>query len=367
MRAMITGGGTGGHIYPALAIAEGIKNKYEDAEILYVGADGGLEKELATRAGYKFKGITVAGLERRISLKAITTVFKNMQGIRQSKVLLRQYQPDIVIGTGGYACGPLMLAAAKKGFPTLLHEQNAIMGMTNSILSNKVDKICLTFNIMGGNFSAHHKAVITGLPVRKNIMNADKNKGIEFFCLNPEKPVVLVTGGSQGAKHLNEAAIAAGKKIIAAGGQILHLTGPKLYQDSERLAKEAGILNNENYKIVDYLHEMEMALGAADIIISRSGASLLAEIMAVGRCSVLIPYPYATGDHQKANALSLVNRNAAKMILDNELSGDSLWEVLEPLLKDKALVAEMSKNCYDMGCRDAVDNILEQAAEIIKK
>lgn len=363
---MITGGGTGGHIYPALAIAEKIKNKYDNAEIIYVGSETGLEKDLAQRNGYAFEGIAVAGLSRKLSLKAFDTVIKNMQGISQSKKLLRKYNPDIVIGTGGYACGPLMLAAAKKGFPTLLHEQNAVMGMTNSILSNYVDKICLTFNIMGGNFKAHHKAIITGLPIRENIMQADKAKGMEFFGLNPDKIVVLVTGGSQGAKHLNEAAIEAGRKIIDAGGQILHLTGPKLYKDSERLAKEAGIFNDKNYKIISYLHEMEMALGAADIVVSRSGASFLAEIMAVGRCCILVPYPFAAGDHQKANALSLVNRNAAKMLLDNELSGDTLFNVLKPLLKDKDTVAQMSKNCYEMGCRDAVDNILEQMEDVIR-
>lgn len=366
MRAMITGGGTGGHIYPALAIAEGIKKKYKGAEIIYVGSDLGLEKDLATRAGYEFKGITVEGLTRKLRVRTIVTLLKNMQGISQSKKLLKEYNPDIVIGTGGYACGPLMLAASQKGYPTLLHEQNAVMGMTNGILSSHVDRICLTFNIMDGSIKDPNKAVITGLPVRENIMKSDKKQGMEFFGLNPQKPVVLVTGGSQGAKHINDVSIAVCRKIIDAGGQVLHLTGPKLYKDSEKQAKEAGVFNDENYKILAYLHEMEMALGAADIIISRSGASFLAEIMAVGRCSVLVPYPYATGNHQEANAVSLVNRNAARMILDKDLNEDSLWSVLNPLLQNKDEVAEMAKNCYEMGRRDAVDNILRQAEEVMK-
>lgn len=366
MRAMITGGGTGGHIYPALAIAEGIKNKYENAEIIYIGSDNGLEKDLATRAGYEFRGISVAGLTRPLSFATVKTVLKNMKGISQAKKLLNEYKPDLVVGTGGYACGPLMLAAAKKGFPTLLHEQNAVMGMTNSILSNKVDKICLTFNIIGGGkFDAKEKAVITGLPVREDILRADKTKGREFLGLDPEKPVVLITGGSQGAQHLNEATVEIANRIIESGAQVLHLTGPKLNKNTESLAKAAGVLDNPNYKIIAYLHEMEMALGAADIIVCRAGASFLAEVMAVGRCSVLIPYPYAAGDHQKANAMSLVNRNAAKMILDKELSGERLWAELEPLLKNRDMVDEMGANSYQMGRRNAVHDILTQADEVM--
>lgn len=367
MRAMITGGGTGGHIYPALAIAEGIKEKDASAEILYVGSETGLEKKLAERAGFPFAGISVAGMTSKFSLKMAKTIVKNMQGIHQAKALLKEYQPDIVIGTGGYACGPLMLAAAKQGAPTLLHEQNAIMGKTNMILSNQVDKICLTFNIMDRGFKAHEKAVLTGLPVRRQILRADKKQGMDFFSLEEGKPVVLVTGGSQGARHINEAAVAAGANILAAGGQILHLTGPKLYEETKAMAEQAGLLSEPCYHLIAYLHEMEMALGAADIVISRSGASFLAEIMAVGRCSILIPYPFAAGGHQKANALSLVRRDAAEMILDDELDGDSLWSVLEPLLKDEKRVAKMSKNCYDMGCRDAVERILQEAEKIIKK
>lgn len=366
MRAMITGGGTGGHIYPALAIAEGIKNKYENAEILYIGSDNGLEKDLAARAGYEFRGISVAGLTRPLSFGTVKTVLKNMKGISQAKKLLREFQPDLVVGTGGYACGPLMLAAAKKGFPTLLHEQNAVMGMTNSILSDRVDKICLTFNIIGGKFNAKEKAVITGLPVREGILQADKAKGRQFLGLDSDKPVVLITGGSQGAQHLNEVTVEIAGKIIESGAQVIHLTGPRLQKPTESLAKAAGILNNPNYKMIAYLHEMEMALGAADIIVCRAGASFLAEVMAVGRCSVLIPYPYAAGDHQKANAMSLVNHNAAKMILDKELSAERLWAELEPLLRNRELVNEMGENSYKMGRRNAVNDILMQADLVMK-
>lgn len=367
MRVMISGGGTGGHIYPALAIAEGIRNKYKDSEIIYVGSDNGLEKDLASREGFEFRSIPVASLGGGLSLRMVKTCIQNLKGLSQSKKLLKSFSPDVVIGTGGYVCGPLMLAATKCGFPTILHEQNAVMGRTNSALSTKVDKICLTFNIMNSNFKAHEKTIITGLPVRENILNASKDEGIKFFGLDGQKPVVLITGGSQGAQHINNASVEIIEKIIAAGAQVLHLTGPKLYKEVETQAKALGIFNNPDYKIVSYLHEMEMALGAADIIICRAGASFLAEVMAVGRCSILVPYPYAVGDHQKANAMSLVNRNAAKMILDKDLTAETLWAELLPLLNDSGLVAEMGKNSYEMGRRNAVDDILKQVDEVVKK
>lgn len=360
MRVVISGGGTGGHIYPALAIAEGIQKKYDDVEIIYVGSETGPEKELAERAGLKFQAIPVAALAGKMSFKLIKTAFKNFCGVSASSKLLKSFKPDIVIGTGGYVCGPVMLAATKGKFPTLLHEQNAVMGRANKMLSDKVDRICLTFNIISGDFKEYKKSVITGLPVREKILEADKAKGVEFFGLDPEKPVVLITGGSQGARHINQVSIDCVKKIIDAGGQVLHLAGPKLYDETLEMAENIGIKDEPNYKIISYLHEMEMALGAADIIICRSGASFLAEVMAVGRASILIPYPYAVGDHQRANATSLVNRKAAAMILDQDLNEESLWAELEPLLTNPEAISEMSQNCYNMGRREAVKEIVDQ-------
>lgn len=366
MRCVISGGGTGGHIYPALAIAEGIQKKYNDVEIIYAGSESGPEKDLAQRAGLEFRPIPVAPLTGRMSLKLLASAFKNFCGVSASSRFLKSYKPDIVIGTGGYVCGPVMLAATKCNFPTLLHEQNAVMGRANKMLSDKVDKICLTFNIISGDFKEYKKSVITGLPVREKILSADKAKGIEFFGLDPQKKVVLITGGSQGARHINQVLLECVPEIIKAGGQVLHLAGPKLYEETLQMAESLGFANEPNYKAVSYLHEMEMALGAADIVICRSGASFLAEVMAVGRASILIPYPYAIGDHQRANAMSLVNRKAAAMVLDSDLNKESLWSELQPLLTQPQLIAEMSKNCYEMGCRNAVDVIVEQIDEAIK-
>ena len=376
MHVMITGGGTGGHIYPALAIAGGIESVCPEVEILYVGSATGLEKDLAIRAGYHFQSISVAGLPRPISWRTVQCLWKNVKGVWEAKRIIKEFQPDLVVGTGGYACGPLMLVAAKKKIPTLLHEQNAVMGVTNQILSKYVQKICLTFPIINENFRQQNKTVQTGLPVRDCILQADRKAGIHYFGLSEEKPVVMITGGSQGALHLNQSVAAIWQKILAAGGQIIHIAGPKLMDEMVEQARQQGFqmqkdqqgniyLPEKGFLLLSYLHEMEHAFGAADVVIGRAGASFLAELMAVGRSSILIPYPYATGNHQEANAKLLVEHDAAKMILDQDLNADTLWQELRPLLEDEKQREKMASACKTLGRPHAVADILAQAEQIV--
>lgn len=367
---MITGGGTGGHIYPALAIAEEITKTYPESKILYVGNLDGMEHNLAVHAGFDFSGITVAGLGSRNIFSVIDTLLKNAKGVSEAKKLIKDFKPDLVVGTGGYACGPLMLAATKLGVPTLLHEQNAVMGKTNSILSTKVDKICLTFDVKNLKDGAKKKTAMTGLPVRDEILAASKFAGVKTLDLDMDKLVVLITGGSQGARTLNNAVSDCWQDLLAQGVQIIHIAGEKLYDECSKKAEELGLMENgvgeKGFMLVPYFHNMEDALGAADVVVARAGASFLAEVMALGKASVLVPYPFAAGNHQYFNAKALVDKQAAFMIEDDKLDGKNLAKSLQMLLDDVKLRENMAANAGALGRKDAAKAILVEAAKVMK-
>ncbi len=375
MRVMITGGGTGGHIYPALAIAEALRQAYPGCEVVYVGNDQGMEHSLAAEAGYRFVPISVAGFSERGLLKALAVLRRNVRGVAEAKRELKRFRPDLVVGTGGYACGPLMLAAAQMGIPTLLHEQNAVMGKTNTILSRRVAKICLTFPVGGLQPAVQQKTVLTGLPVREAILRADKATARRLLGLSADAPVVLVTGGSQGARHLNQAVAGLWCELLADGVQIIHLCGEKLLEETTALAGEAGLAVAsgggdvpqavDGFLLLPYLHHMEYALAAADVVIGRAGASFLAELTAMGRSAVLVPYPFAAGNHQEHNARALVDAGAALCISDAELDSDSLRSALQKPLYDIKLREEMAAASAAIGRRDAAEAIVREAARLI--
>lgn len=389
MRIMITGGGTGGHIYPALAIAEALLRAYPGSEVLYVGNADGMEHRLASEAGYPFAAISVAGFSEKGLLKAIGVLWRNVRGVSEAKREIKKFQPDLVVGTGGYACGPLMLAASRMGIPTLLHEQNAVMGKTNTILSGRVSRICLTFPVAGLPKAAEQKAVLTGLPVREAILAADKTESREMLGLATDRPVVLLTGGSQGARHLNQAFAGLWQELLADGVQVVHLCGDKLWDETVALARKAGLLaekNSENnaekhseknsdgvpkaeggFLLLPYMHHMEYALSAADVVICRAGASFLAELTALGRSAVLVPYPFAAGDHQTHNAKALVDAGAAVCIADKELSVDTLRSALSGLLADREARDKMAAASYAFGRRNAAEAIVNEARALINK
>ena len=365
MKAMIAGGGTGGHIYPALAIADGLKKKYPESEIVYVGSAKGLEKSLASTAGYKFLAVEVASLPRSISVQAAKSLLQNLKGMRHSRRLIKNFRPDLVVGTGGYACGPLMLEAAKMGVPTLLHEQNAVMGLTNRLLSKKVDKICLTFDLINPPEGLTDKMLLTGLPVRAAIGAVEHKEGVRFFDFDIDKPVILITGGSQGARHLNQAAAGCWRQLLAAGAQILHLTGKKLYAEMQAELQKQDLHEHKGIKLLPYLNEMEMALAAADLIIGRAGASFLAEVMVAGKASILVPYPYAAENHQEANARALERKGAATVIKDAELDARLLFQIAESLLIEPRKLTAMAEKAKALARTDALENILAVADELM--
>lgn len=369
MRVMISGGGTGGHIYPALSIAEAVCAKYPGSEVLYAGNPAGMEHRLATAAGYKFLPLSVAGLSSKNPLKVAVVLVKNFVGVREAKRAIREFAPDLVIGTGGYACGPLLLAATELGVPTLLHEQNAVMGKTNHILSARVTRLCLTFPIKGLPAEVQQKAVLTGLPVRSAILSADRSVGRKQLGLAADKPVLLVTGGSQGARHLNMALVEIAPRLLERGVQVVHLCGEKLFDETAAALKEQGVAFGEDgaaYQLRPYLEHIEHALAAADVVVARAGASFLAELAAVGRASVLVPYPFAAGNHQLHNAECFAEAGAAELLEDAALDGASLWAALQNPLFDIQLNKRMAEAAKSLGRAAAAESILAEAAAIIK-
>ncbi len=373
MNVMLSGGGTGGHIYPALAVAEAIRQKYPDSRLVYVGNVDGMEHELAKEAGYEFIPVSVAGFKGRGPLQMLQMLYKNWRGLAEAKALLRQFHPDLVIGTGGYACGPLLLEATRLNIPTLLHEQNAIMGKTNKILSRHVNKICLTFPIANLPDVVSAKCELTGLPVRRAILETDTAAARQHLGLAVDKPVLVVTGGSQGARHINQAMAELWPELLAAGVQIVHITGEKLFDETAQLARRNGLpvdpktqQAKDGFLLLPYLHHMEYALAAADLVISRAGASFLAEVMALGRAAILVPYPYAAGNHQVYNAQALVEAGAALLIEDAALSAQSLRQALQKALFDINLREKMAANSAALGKREAATAIIGVAAAVAR-
>lgn len=367
MKILLTGGGTGGHIYPALALAEGFKKQDSQVEILYVGAINGVEKELATRAELPFQGVSVAGIARSSPVHLLKSIQTSCKGFGQAKKIIASYQPDLICGTGGYVCGPVVLAGALSGRATMIHEQNALPGITNRLLSLFVDLICLTFPQAGEHLYHKKRQVVTGLPVRPEILSANRPEGLACYQLDPNKKTILVTGGSQGARALNKAMAPLWQSLLEKDLQIIHITGPKLFSETSAQAAAIGVLNHPNLRLLPYVHDMEHALAAADIIIGRAGASFLAEVMALGRASILIPYPYAAGNHQVANAQAMAKAGAAMMILENNLNKTSLAKALGHLLQDNGVRQKMADQAALQGKRDALENIVQQALQTIKQ
>jgi len=344
LKIVITGGGTGGHIYPALAIAKGLQDTLQSVELLYIGTQSGMEARIVPPLGIEFRTITVSGLERRFTLQNIKTVALLGKGCAQARTLLRSFKPDVVVGTGGYVCGPVVLVAAFMGIPTLIHEQNAFPGITNRILSRFVDKVCITFPEAKRRFPKNADIIETGLPVRPEIMSAKKKEAYEYFGLKSGRKTILVVGGSRGAKRINDIVQPVLKWISDNRGlQLVHVTGRSNYDEFIAGLRISGgsLLACERIKILPYLDRMDFGLAVADLVVSRAGASFLAEITAVGVPAILIPYPFASENHQEHNARSLENRGAARVLLES------------PQLDENKLLTEI-KSALDSGSLDTM-------------
>lgn len=369
MKVILSGGGTGGHIYPAVSIAKEIKKHYQDAEILFIGTEMGLESSIVPKEGFNLVKIKVRGFERKLSLRNILAVKESFVSLFKVFRIIRDFKPDIVIGTGGYVCGSVLLAAALMNVPTLIHEQNAFPGVTNKILARLVDIIAVNFSEAAKYFPQNSKVIVTGNPIRNDILSVSKEQGLKEFGFSGKLPVVFVVGGSRGAKRINESVLLLAKHCVGKKDfQMLHMTGETQYEDVVgRYNKEGIDLNSPYLKVVPYLHNMPYALAASDIIISRCGASTLSEITALGKPSILIPYPYATDNHQEYNASALEKNGAAVVIIERDLNEEILYNEVVDMLNKPDKINRMRMKSKELGRTDAAYEIVRAAERLISK
>lgn len=369
MRIIISGGGTGGHIYPAVTIAKAIAGMVQPCEILFVGTAEGLEADIVPKEGFVLATIEARGFERRLSWDTVRTIYKTLAGLGQSIKILRRFRPDIVIGTGGYVCGPVLLTAALMGIPTVIQEQNVIPGVTNKILARFVNKIAAGYSEAAKFFGRQaDKVVVTGNPIRSDVLSATREDGIKALGLDAAKLTVLVVGGSRGARTINNAMIEVHRHFIRRNDiQILHVTGQSEYNNIVDSITHAGIDIAEagNISIIPYLHNMPQALAAADIAVFRAGAVGLAELTARGIPAILVPYPYAAENHQEANARVLEGQGAALVVTDADLTGPVLVAALEKLLANRQELERMTLASKKLGRPDAAAAIANMAIALV--
>ncbi len=369
MRVLITGGGTGGHINPALAIAQKVRNENPSNEILYVGTKEGLESELVPKAGFDFKYVTAKYLRRKISFENVKTLFASIKGVMEAAKIINEFKPDIVVGTGGYVCGPVVLAASLKKIPTMIHEQNVFPGITNKMLSKFVDVIGISFAEAERYFpeEARKKLVLVGNPVRKDILTADRRKSRTKLNLRPDVTLIYSFGGSGGQLSLNEAIIDVIKKYNGQKNiKIIHVTGKKLFAIFMDEIKKENIILENNIEILDYMYDAATALSASDIVIGSAGAITIAEITVTGVPSILIPKTYTAENHQEYNARALEKEGASRVILERNLDGSALIKEIEEIIDNKNVLKTMSLNSKRMGNTDVENKIYESMLNLIK-
>ena len=361
LRIIISGGGTGGHIFPAISIANAIKAKHPDAQILFVGALGRMEMQRVPAAGYEIKGLPICGFDRKHLLKNIVVLFKIWKSQHMAKKIIKDFTPMAAVGVGGYASGPTLNQCAAMGIPCLIQEQNSYAGVTNKLLAKKASKICVAYEGMDRFFPAD-KIIMTGNPVRQNVLQTDitKEEARKAFGLEPDKKTILVVGGSLGARTVNESIINHLDMVENADVQIIWQTG-KYYNKAimDTLAQHKPI---KNLKVMDFISDMGAAYRAADLVISRAGASSISEFCLIGKPVILVPSPNVAEDHQTKNALALVNKDAALYVKDIE-APDTLLDTALKTVNDEAKLASLSENIKKLGLKNSADVI---ADEVIK-
>ena len=367
-RIILSGGGTGGHIYPAITIAKELA-KLEDVEVLFVGTPNGMESRIIPVEGYPFASIPAYGLKRELTLKNVSILMKTAGSLFKAKSILKHFKPDVVIGTGGYVCGPILLAAALSHIPTLIQEQNVIPGITNKILSHFVDRIALGYADAAARFSKPEKCVYTGNPIRSDIVEAEREESRRALGLSPDTFMVLVTGGSRGAHSINHAMTGVHEYFRNDPNLCLyHVTGTLEYDKikEELNADENGRIGKTG-RIVKYEYHMPKVLAAADLIICRAGAVSLAELSARALPAILIPYPYAVEDHQTFNARVFVAEGAARMIVDKYLTGKELIQDISYLKSMPSSLRNMSDASARLGKIHAGEDIAKMALEFAER
>lgn len=363
MRVIIAGGGTGGHIFPAVAIANALKEQDASTQILFVGANGKMEMEKVPKEGYEIIGLDIVGFNRSNIFKNIWLPFKLWKSRQKAMQILESFKPDVVVGVGGFASFPILNAAQSKGIPTLIQEQNSFAGKSNKILGKKAEAICVAYEQMDKFFPAN-KIVITGNPVRKTIAASVANSAESraFFGLDASKKVLLVVGGSLGAKSINEAIAASLPDLIAQDIQVLWQTGKNFIKEAQALMQ----LYPTHVFAHEFIYKMEFAYSAADLIVSRAGALAIAEICIVAKPTIFVPYPFAAEDHQTSNAMALVNKSAAWMVKD-DLVKTALLEKILQLANNANLATTMTSALNGLAIRDADVRIVSEIKSIALK
>jgi len=361
MRVIISGGGTGGHIFPAVAIAKNIQAQFPDATILFVGALGKMEMEKVPAAGFEIVGLPIVGIQRRLTWKNLLVPFKLLASMLKARRIVREFRPDIAIGVGGYASGPLLRAAASAGVKTLIQEQNSYPGITNRILSGKVNTICVAYDGLEKYFPKE-KIVMTGNPVRPEVvqLSGKREAAIKHFALEAGRKTLLVIGGSLGARSINEAVDAHAERWELEGFQVIWQTGKGYVEASKK-----RVASLKHVQAHEFIREMDLAYAAADVVISRAGAMSISELCLVAKPSIFVPSPNVSEDHQTKNAMALVQKNAALLVRDSEATAQ-LGDVASKLLLDEAECRKLSQAICALAQNQAAERIVEEMKKLVQ-
>jgi UDP-N-acetylglucosamine--N-acetylmuramyl-(pentapeptide) pyrophosphoryl-undecaprenol N-acetylglucosamine transferase len=356
---ILSGGGTGGHIYPAIAIANELKLRFPDAEFLFVGAKDKMEMQKVPQAGYQIKGLWITGLQRKVSLPNLMFPFKLVDSLWESKKILKRFKPDVVIGTGGFASGPLVKMASMMGIPTVIQEQNSFPGITNKLLSKRANVICVAYENLE-RFFPKEKMVFTGNPVRQDLIDVEskRTEAIQHFNLDPNKKTLLVLGGSLGARRLNQLIEKELEKIVSQNVQIVWQCGKLYFEDYK-------IHNANNVQVFPFIERMDLVYAVSDIIISRAGASSVSELCIVGKPVIFIPSPNVAEDHQTKNAKSIVDKKGGLLLKESELDAEFSL-VFEALLKDEGKQNQLSENIKQLAMPEATKTIADEIVKLIQ-
>ena len=372
MKVVISAAGTGGHINPAIAIANKIKENEPESKIIFIGTPTGMENDLVPRAGYELRTITAHGLSKKINMENLKNIIETIKGVDQAKKILEEVKPDVVIGTGGYICGPVFVAANRLKIPTVLHESNAFPGKATKMLSKKVTTMLVGFKAAVPRLGKAKKIVVTGNPTKvKNVQytEAQRSEILKKFGLNSELPVVLAFGGSQGAKAINDSLLGIIENKLNEKYQIMWAAGPKQYEViKESLGlRNIDINNVYNMKIVPYIYDMESVLNVCDLVIARSGAMTITEIAKVGKPSILIPLPNVSQNHQEYNAKVLSNIGAAEIVYNNELTDSLLSGSIQKILSRRDKMLKMGELAHSIDIDNVEDKIYNEIVRILRK
>ena len=357
-RFILSGGGTGGHIYPAIAIANELKLQFPDAEFLFVGAQDKMEMQKVPQAGYEIKGLWIAGLQRKLTLQNLMFPLKLATSLLESRRIIRQFKPNVVIGTGGFASGPLLQAAGQSGIPTVIQEQNSFPGITNKLLSKRANAICVAYENLE-RFFPKEKIVLTGNPVRQDLIDIEskRDEAITFYGLDPNKKTLLVLGGSLGARRVNQLIEKELQNFLSQDVQIIWQCGKLYFEDYKKY-------NQQHVRVVDFIERMDFVYAAADVIISRAGASSVSELCIVGKPVIFIPSPNVAEDHQTKNAQAIVDAKGAILLKESDL--DSQFSIVfEALMKDDGKQKQLSANIKKLAMPNATKVIVEEIKKLL--